>query len=77
MKDGDVFRIVAEGACFGEINFSLNCTAGHYICIANSHTILLEISHTQLHRRLKHDQKLSVQILENSQSTFSLVQMGN
>lgn len=36
VKAGDVFRIVREGACFGEINFSLNCTAGHYICIANA-----------------------------------------
>jgi len=61
VKDGDVFRIVREGALFGEINFSLNCTAGHYICIANAHTILLEISHPQLHRALEHDQKLSAQ----------------
>jgi hypothetical protein len=48
VKGGDVFRIVGEGACFGEINFALNCTAGHYMCIANARTILLEISHTQV-----------------------------
>lgn len=43
--DGRVFTVLREGSCIGEVNFALECSAGHYDCIANVNSTLLEIPH--------------------------------
>jgi hypothetical protein len=44
-SDGRVFSVLREGFCIGEVNFALECSAGHYDCIANVNSTLLEIHH--------------------------------
>ena len=41
--DGRVFTILREGSCVGEVNFALGCSAGHYECVANVPSTVLEI----------------------------------
>ncbi len=49
-----------EGSCFGETNFALNSTAGHYAAFANTKSIVLEISQFgQLERTLREDAALA------------------
>jgi len=59
-RNGQVFRLVREGSCFGEINFALNSTAGHYDAFANTSSIVLEIGQQgQLQRTLAEDSALA------------------
>ena len=41
--DGRVFNVLREGSCVGEVDFALGCSAGHYECVANVHSTVLEI----------------------------------
>jgi hypothetical protein len=45
MQDASIQQIsvLQEGFCIGEVNFALECSAGHYECIANVNSTLLEI----------------------------------
>ena len=58
---GRCFTILRKGMCFGEVNFALGCSAGHYECVAQLASTVLEIPHSRLRKAVKQDATISAQ----------------
>ena len=58
---GRCFTILRTGMCFGEVNFALGCSAGHYECVAQLASTVLEIPHSRLRKAVKQDATISAQ----------------